>query len=101
MKLSETYDRNFDLTRENTFGNDVIIIDGQGRSGKNLISVLLTSMHRVEKMRLDSQIDYIPRYYFSGKMSFDAAVTALKTEFDEKFYYNSIIRFIDSLLWDL
>jgi len=74
MKLGETYERSVDLRRENTFNNEVVIIDGQGRSGKNLISVLLTSMLRVEKMRLDSQIDYIPRYYFLGKMSLDAAV---------------------------
>tara|TARA_B110000008_G_scaffold72640_1_gene73760 strand:- start:13081 stop:14076 length:996 start_codon:yes stop_codon:yes gene_type:complete len=92
MKLGKTYDKNIILTRENTFDNEVIIIDGQGRSGKNLISVLLTCMNRVEKMRLDSQIDYIPRYYFLGKMSLDAAVTALRTEFDEKYYYNSISR---------
>lgn len=92
MKLDKTYDRTVDLIRENTFDNEIIIVDGQGRSGKNLISVLLTSMNRVEKMRLDSQIDYIPRYYFLGKMSFDAAVTSLRTEFDEKYYYNSISR---------
>ncbi|MDB4847792.1 sulfotransferase domain-containing protein [Candidatus Pseudothioglobus singularis] len=92
MKLGKTYDTNINLSRENTFDNEVIIIDGQGRSGKNLISVLLTCMPRVEKMRLDSQIDYIPRYYFLGKMSLDAAVTSLRTEFDEKYYYNSISR---------
>jgi hypothetical protein len=49
-------------------------------------------MKHVEKMRLDSQFDYIPRYYFLGKMSLDAAVVALRTEADEKFYYNSISR---------
>ena len=92
MKLGKTYERSVELRRENTFDNEVVIIDGQGRSGKNLISVLLSSMSRVEKMRIDSQIDYIPRYYFLGKMSFDAAVTALRTEFDEKYYYNSISR---------
>jgi len=52
-------------------------------------------MSRVEKMRLDSQIDYIPRYYFLGKMSLDAAVTALKSEFDEKYYSSSISRDIN------
>jgi hypothetical protein len=49
-------------------------------------------MNKVEKMRLDSQIDYIPRYYFLGKMSEDAAIAALRTEFDEKYYYNWISR---------
>jgi len=92
MKLNENYGFEVQLERANTFDNQILIIDGQGRSGKNLIAVLLSSMNRVEKMRLDSQIDYIPRYYFLGKMSEDAAVVALKTEFDEKYYYNWISR---------
>jgi hypothetical protein len=92
MKLGEDYGFKVQLTRHNTFNNKIVIIDGQGRSGKNLIGVLLSSMNKVEKMRLDSQIDYIPRYYFLGKMSEDAAVAALKTEFDEKYYYNWISR---------
>ena len=100
MKLDETYAHEVTLSRENTFGNSVIIIDGQGRSGKNLISVLLSTMSRMEKMRLDSQVDYIPRYYFLGKFSFDAAIAALRTEFDEKYYYNAISRDVNFRLSD-
>jgi len=92
MKLGENYGFDVRLVRNNTYQNQILIIDGQGRSGKNLIAVLLSSMNKVEKMRLDSQIDYIPRYYFLGKMSEDAAVAALRTEFDEKYYYNWIAR---------
>lgn len=100
MKLDETYVNEINLSRENTFNNEIIIVDGQARSGKNLISVLLSAMNKVEKMRLDSQIDYIPRYYFLGKMTLDAAVTALRTEFDEKFYYNAISRDVNFRLSD-
>ena len=47
MKLDKTYDQTVDLIRENTFDNEIIIVDGQGRSGKNLISVLLNiSRHK-------------------------------------------------------
>ena len=92
MKINSSYGKEVSLIRNNSFNNEIIIVDGQGRSGKNLISVLLSTMSRVEKMRLDSQIDYIPRYYFLRKMSLDAAVAALKTEFDEKYYYNLISR---------
>lgn len=88
------------LVRKNTFDNEVIIVDGQGRSGKNLIAVLLSTMPRVEKMRLDSQVDYIPRYHSLGKMSEDATIVALRTEFDEKLYYNSISRDINFRLSD-
>jgi hypothetical protein len=83
------------LTRNNTFKNDVVLVDGQGRSGKNLIAVLLSSMERVEKMRLDSHLDYIPRYWALGKMNEDAAITAMKLEYDENLYYSSISRDIN------
>jgi hypothetical protein len=92
MNISESYDKKLTLVRSNTFENEILIVDGQGRSGKNLVSVLLTSMNRVEKMRLDSNFDYIPRYYFSKNMSREAAVVALHLEADEKYYYNSISR---------
>ena len=59
MKINSSYGKKVSLVRTNTFNNEIIIVDGQGRSGKNLISVLLSTMSRVEKMRLDSQIDYI------------------------------------------
>jgi hypothetical protein len=81
-----------ELVRTNTFKNKIIIIDGQGRSGKNLISVLLSTMKNVEKMRLDSQFDYFPRYYSLGKMTKDAFLTALKIEADEKLFYTMISR---------
>ncbi len=81
-----------ELIRANVFKSDIVIIDGQGRSGKNMISVILSTMPRVEKMRLDSLLDYVPRYYSLGKMSHDAAVVALKIEADEKLYYTMISR---------
>ena len=92
MKIGNTYGDEVQLRRGNTFGNEVVLVDGQGRSGKNLIAVLLSTMDRVEKMRLDSQIDYFARHYFLGKMSLDAAVIALQLEFDEKYYYQAISR---------
>ena len=92
MIIGNKYGHEVELQRGNTFGNEVVIVDGQGRSGKNLIAVLLSTMNRVEKMRLDSQIDYFTRYYFLGKMSLDAAVIALQLEFDEKYYYQAISR---------
>lgn len=100
MKLNSFYESNHKLIRKNTFMNEIIMIDGQGRSGKNLVSVLLSTMKRIEKMRLDSQFDYIPRYYFLGKMTLDAAITALRTEADEKYYYNAISRDVNFRISD-
>ena len=100
MELNSKYEANRELVRDNSLENELVIIDGQGRSGKNLIAVLISTMKRAEKMRLDSQFDYIPRYYFMGKMSIDAAVVALRTEADEKHYYNSISRDVNFRLAD-
>lgn len=84
--------KKIELARENTFPCEIIITDGQGRSGKNMISIILSTMPRVEKMRLDSLFDYVPRYYTLGKLSRDAAIVALKMEVDEKLYYTMISR---------
>lgn len=92
MKLQSKYEVNRDLIRLNTFNNELVIVDGQGRSGKNLVSVLISTMNRVEKTRIDSNFDNIPRYYFMGKMSLDSAIAALRTEADEKHYCNAISR---------
>jgi hypothetical protein len=100
MEQGINYDQEITLVRNNTFENNILIVDGQGRSGKNLIAVLLSTIPSVEKMRLDSQIDYIPRYFALGKLSKDAAITALRTEFDEKHYYNSISRDVNFRLSD-
>ena len=81
-----------ELIRENTFSCQIVITDGQGRSGKNMISTILSTMPRVEKMRLDSLLDYIPRYYYLGKLNYDAAIVALKIEADEKLYNTMISR---------
>ncbi|OFY38945.1 MAG: hypothetical protein A2X18_05515 [Bacteroidetes bacterium GWF2_40_14] len=83
------------LIRNNVFPYDILIIDGQGRSGKNMISVILSTMPRVEKMRLDSLLDYVPRYWSLGKMSHDAAITSLKIEADEKLYNTMISRSVN------
>lgn len=83
------------LIRNNVFPYDIVIVDGQGRSGKNMISVILSTMPRVEKMRLDSLLDYVPRYYSLGKMSHDAAITSLKIEADEKLYNTMISRSVN------
>jgi hypothetical protein len=100
MLIGNNYGQNVELKRGANFGNEVIIVDGQGRSGKNFIAVLLSTMNRVEKMRLDSQIDYFVRYYFLGKMSLDAAVIALQIEFDEKYYYQAISRDVNFRIAD-
>ena len=83
------------LVRDNTLVNDFVLVDGVGRSGKAMLGVILSTMRRVEKLRLDSVFDYIPRYYYLGMMSHNAAVTALKIEADEKLYNTMISRAVN------
>lgn len=78
--------------RKNTFPYDILIIDGQGRSGKNMISTILSTMPRVEKMRLDTLLDFVPRFFKTNHMSKNAASTYLKIEADEKLYNTMISR---------
>ncbi len=96
MKSTDQYSSTkIELVRENTFSHDILLIDGQGRSGKNMISVILSTMPRIENMRIDTLLDYIPRYYYMNKMSYDAAIAALKIEMDEKLYNTIISRNIN------
>lgn len=96
MKTTEDYkETKIELIRNNTFTSDILIIDGQGRSGKNMVSVILSTMPRVENMRIDTLLDYVPRYYYMNKMSYDAAVASLKIEMDEKLYNSMISRSIN------
>jgi hypothetical protein len=92
--------KNIELNRSNCFKNKIIIVDGQGRSGKNLIAVLLSTMKHVEKLRLDGQFDYLPRYFSLGKMSEDAFITALRIEADEKLFNTMISRDVNFRLSD-
>jgi hypothetical protein len=100
MEFSGKYKQDLTFERKNTFKNPIILVDGQGRSGKNLISVLLSTMKKVEKMRLDSNFDNIPRFFYANKISLDAAVTALRVEADEKHFSNFIARDINFRLSD-
>ena len=83
------------LIRDNTLISEFVLVDGQGRSGKAMLGVILSTMRRVEKLRLDTVFDYVPRYYFLGKMSHNAAITALKIEADEKLYNTMISRCVN------
>jgi hypothetical protein len=89
-----------ELIRNNCFGNKIILIDGQGRSGKNLISVLLSTMNYMEKMTLETNFDNLPRYYKLGKMSKDAAITALRALADEQLFYSIIGRDVNFRISD-
>jgi hypothetical protein len=96
MKNIDDYNqKEIELVRDNTFPHDILLIDGQGRSGKNMISVILSTMPRVENMRIDTLLDYVPRYYYLNKMSHDAAVASLKIEMDEKLYNAMISRSVN------
>jgi len=70
------------LVRENTFNNDVVIVDGHCNSGKALISRILEYYERVEKSLENEIFYYTTRLYGLNKMSKDSAIALLKTSAD-------------------
>jgi hypothetical protein len=83
------------LIRNNTFNNDIVIVDGVGSSGKAMLCHIISSFDRVEKETIINLYDAIPRIYKIGKISEDAATTILKMETDKLIYYNMIGRDIN------
>ena len=74
------------LVRHNTLVNELVLVDGVGRSGKKLLSRIINSFDRVEKHHTDIAFDSIPRYYMLGKMDKDAAISFLNILADTKLY---------------
>lgn len=80
------------LVRENRLADEIVIVDGIGRSGKMYISNVIASFNRIEKSRLDMAFDIIPKLYNLGELQYDTAITYLRLEADYHLYDNMISR---------
>ena len=80
------------LVRNNTFNNDIVIVDGIGSSGKAMLCHILSSFERVEKEQINNLFDAMPRIHAVGGISTDAAITLLRIETDMALYYSMISR---------
>ena len=86
------------LEKRNIFKNDIIFIDGLWGTGKSLLGPIVSSMDRVEKVKIESIYEYISWLYYLGKIDEDGALWMLRTYVDNSQYHNTIGREVN-LRW--
>lgn len=86
------------LEKRNSFTNDILIIDGLWGSGKSMLAPIISGMHDVEKIKIDSIYEYISWLFELGKIEKDAAIWMLGTYVDMSQYHNVIGREVN-LRW--
>ena len=100
MTISKTTSKEPDtkrvkLYRQNFYTQPVVLIDGITRTGKTMLSPILTSLENVELHRIETNFDRIPRLYKLKKITRDAAVACLRLEMETKLYESMISRSIN------
>lgn len=83
------------------YNSKPIIIDGFSGSGKILISELLKAVNNTEISKWELSLDYLPILYSFGAIEKEAAISTLRTIFDEITYTMSIGREINLRRKDL
>ena len=86
------------LEKREVFSNDIIFIDGLWGTGKSLLAPIVSSMHRVEKVKSESIYEYASWLFSLKKIDEDAALWILRTYADMGQYHNRIGREIN-LRW--
>lgn len=89
---AEAYLENVEFFRPNNLVNEVVFMDGLGRSGKCLFAHLISTFERVEKQNNCELFEFIGILWRSGKLADDAATILLQLEGDMKLYNTYIGR---------
>lgn len=84
--------KNIKLVRDVRLWDKVVLIDGLARSGKSMLSPILSSFENVEIERIEPIFERIPVLVSFGKISKDAAIQMLQMEVDMKLYESMIGR---------
>ena len=71
------------FSKKSQYNSKAIIIDGFSGSGKILISELLKSVNNTEISKWELSLDYLPILYSFGSIEKQAAISTLRTIFDE------------------
>ena len=85
-----------EFIRKQTLLNELVLVDGIGRSGKVMLAEIITGFERVEKQDYHEFLEYIPLAYKYNKISKDIAISILKTQFDTELYKNMIGRSVNT-----
>jgi len=80
------------LKRNVSLVNKIVLIDGQGRSGKSLLGPVLGSFDSVEVERIEALYENIALLDNLGKIDRDAAVQLLQLRTDQLLYESMISR---------
>lgn len=86
------------IEKREVFSNDIIFIDGLWGTGKSLLAPIVSAMHGVEKVKIESIYEYTSWLYYLKKIDEDAALWMLRTYVDMGQYHNRIGREIN-LRW--
>jgi hypothetical protein len=71
---------------------NLVFVDGFGRSGKFMAAPIVASLERVEHLQLSWLLEYIPVMHQMGHISQDAAAALLQAEVENGLYYTLIGR---------
>ena len=89
-----------EFERKNILLNEMILVDGIGRSGKVMLAEIITGFERVEKQDYNEFIEYISLAYKYEKIEKSMAISILKTQIDTELYNNMIGRCVNTRLTD-
>ena len=83
---------NYNLNRNETLLNEVLIVDGQPGSGKTLFTQIFGSLERVEHFNYSTEIENICGLIHLGKIEKNAAKSMLKIQLDQLIYETMMSR---------
>ena len=85
-----------EFVRNRDLLNRLILADGLPRSGKSMLSNILTGYNHMEKIQYYEFIEYISLGYYHQKISHDMAKTILRTQMDAALFDQMIGRNINT-----
>ena len=96
LELSGRHDQ---VDKRNDSGGDVIFIDGLWKSGKSLLSPIISGMDNVEQVKIEYALEFIAQLNELGEVSDQAALTFLKT-YTDILHFHSVVGREVNLRWN-
>lgn len=80
--------QDFAFSRSKDFGNDILIIDGLGGSGKSMLAAALMGYQRLEPVSVFIYLDYVAAMHRMGRLDTRDAVSMVRFMLDLRIYEN-------------
>ncbi len=80
---------------ESKLVNNLVLVDGLGRSGKFFLGKIVSGFKNVEYFQYASLLEQLPYMIKLGSITEDAGITLLRTHIDEYYYYMQLGRNIN------